>query len=92
MKIMTIKEYAIANKLSIYNVVKMSKNGSLKTEIRKIGGKDETFILADDEIKLENIMHSTSSIEPIDDYEKAYFKLKLKYDQLKIKFDKLQKK
>ena len=38
MKTMSIKEYAVSNKLSIYNVVKMSKNGTLQTETKKIDG------------------------------------------------------
>ena len=92
MKTMSIKEYAVSNKLSIYNVVKMSKNGTLQTETKKIDGKDEVFILVDDEVKLEGIIRPSATEEPIDDYQKAYFKLKLKYDQLKIKYDKLQKK
>ncbi len=91
MKTMTIKEYAISNKLSIYNVVKMTQNGSLETELKKVNGKDEVFILVD-ETKSISETAQTPNEEAIDDYKKAYFKLKLKYDQLKIKFDKLQTK
>lgn len=87
---MSIKEYAVAHKLSIYTVVKMTRNGSLETQIKKLADKDETYIVLKEKEKNENLPAIASSEEKIGDFEKAYFKLKIKYDQLKIKFDKLQ--
>ncbi len=90
MKPMSIKEYAIAHKISIYNVVKMTKNGTLKTETKKVDGKDETFIIESDDTIVEGSI-------PLEEdkrggYEKAYFELKEEYEKLKIKYADLQKK
>ena len=91
LKTMSIKEYAIANKLSIYNVVKMTKNETVQTETKKVDGKDEIFIIESENSASKTITSDTAE-EKVGDYEKAYFKLKIKYDQLKIKYDTLQKK
>jgi len=88
---MSIKEYAITHKLSIYNVVKMTKNGTLKTETKKVDGKDEIFIIDSESLAPKNIT-SDSVEEKIGDYETAYFKLKIKYDRLKTNYEELQKK
>jgi len=86
-KSVSIQEYARTHKLSIYTVVQQSKRGLLKSETKKINGKDEIFIFAE-QIAPEPI----SEGDKIEDYEKAYFKLKLQYTQLKTKYDKLLKK
>jgi len=91
MKLQSIKEYATSNKLSIYNVVKMTKNGKLKIEIKKLNGKDEVFICVDETDKIEPLMEENSE-EVVDDFEKAYYKLKIQYNQLKRKYENLQKK
>jgi len=89
MKLLSIKEYAVSHKLSIYNVVKMTKNGQLQTQTEKIEGKDEVFICVDE---IEEVKPVQQEQEKIDDFEKAYYKLKLQYSQLKIKYENLQKK
>jgi hypothetical protein len=89
MQVMSIKEYAVSHKLSIYNVVKMAKNGSLETQMQKIDGKEEMFIVLKEKEENVDLVSSASDEGKIGDYEKAYFKLKIKYDQLKIKYDKL---
>jgi DNA/RNA-binding domain of Phe-tRNA-synthetase-like protein len=88
---MSIKEYAVANKISIYNVIKMAKNGTLRTQTQKVEGKDELFILADETQKNQDTVISSAEKETVDDYQKAYHKLKIKYDQLQMKYDTLQK-
>ena len=90
MKTMSIKTYAVTNKISIYNVVKKTKDGSLKTEIKKIDGKDELFILVDEAQAEQELVSSPLESEAIEDYQKAYVKLKIKYDQLQRKYDTLQ--
>jgi len=90
MKTMSIKAYAVANKISIYNVVKMTKNGSLKSEIKKVDGKDEIFILVDEVQPVEEAIPAHLEAESIEDYKKAYIRLKIKYDQLQHKYDMLQ--
>ena len=91
MKTMSIKAYAVANKISIYNVVKQTKDGTLQTEIKNIDGKDEVFILVDEAKPAEEVRPATLEEESIEDYKKAYIKLKIKYDQLQQKYDTLQK-
>lgn len=91
MKTMSIKAYAVANKISIYNVVKLTQNGSLKTETIKVDGKEELFILVDEAQAIEESLPAQVEQERIEDYQKAYMRLKIKYDQLQHKYDTLQK-
>lgn len=84
MELLTIKQYAQLKKLSIYTVVKQSKDGSLKTQKRE----GELFICYDGNATAEEEPLSKAE-EKIGDYEKAYFKLKLKYAQLQKKYDAL---
>jgi hypothetical protein len=90
MKTMSIKAYAVANKISIYNVVKQTRDGSLKTEVKNIDGKDEVFILVDEAQPVEKAIPASLEAENIEDCKKAYMRLKIKYDQLQHKYDTLQ--
>ncbi len=81
MKGLTIKQYAIQNKIPIFNVVKMVKSGQLKYETRQVDGKDEIYILSEKlapEVKKEGYKREI-------DYKKAYFELQAKYDALLAK-------
>jgi len=49
----TIKAYAKKHKLSIFNVVKMTKSGQIPTETVLEDGKDVIYILIDDAIEKE---------------------------------------
>jgi hypothetical protein len=69
----------------------MAKNGTLRTQTQKVEGKDELFILADERQQNQEAMISSAEKETADDYQKAYHKLKIKYDQLQMKYDTLQK-
>jgi len=42
---MTIKAYARKHKMSIFQVVKMVKSGSLKSEVTQEEGKEVTYVL-----------------------------------------------
>jgi uncharacterized small protein (DUF1192 family) len=53
MKRATIKEYARTHKLSIYNVIKMTREGKVKTETVEENGKEIVYILLDDEVEAE---------------------------------------
>lgn len=92
MEKMSIKAYAVSHKISIYDVIKMSKNGSLRTEVQKVDGKDEIFILVGEDAKLEAYVAEDWNEDKVDDYQKAYVKLKIKYSQLSAKYEALQKK
>ncbi len=69
----------------------MTKNGTLQTESKKVNGKDEIFII-NSENQASTTITPDSTEEKIEDYEKAYFKLRIQYDQLKKKYEDLQKK
>ncbi len=77
MTALTLKEYAIKHKISIFNAMKLAKTGKVPSETRKIDGKDELFILTEDAPKSE-----TPQKEDIIDYKEAYLELKAKYDAL----------
>lgn len=66
MKKMTLKGYALKHKLSLFNVVKMTKSGDLETEQINENGKDITYILIEEK-KEEHIKEqiiSQTSKEP----------------------------
>ncbi len=50
---MTIKEYAVKHRLSIFNVVKMVKSGELESETVSEEGKETLYILLDKEKEKE---------------------------------------
>ncbi len=45
---MTLKQYAVKHKLSLFNVVKMVKSGQLQSETVEEDGKEATYILPQD--------------------------------------------
>ena len=45
MEKMTLKQYAVKHKLSLFNVVKMVKSGKLQSETVEENGKEVTYIL-----------------------------------------------
>jgi len=53
MERLSIKAYAARHKLSIFNVVKMTKSGQLPTESIVENGKDVVYILIDDAVENE---------------------------------------
>ena len=61
MQKMTLKSYAVKNKMSLFSVVKLVKSGKLKSVLEKENGlengKDVTYILVDDvsEIKVQQV-------------------------------------
>lgn len=74
---LSVKEYAIKHRLTIYAVVKMARSGELPAEARVVDGKTEYFIFDDAPTKKK-----IAPVEEITDYKKAYFELKEKYDAL----------
>ena len=49
MERVSVKAYARKHKLSIYNVIKMTREGTLKSEKVEENGKEVVYILVDDE-------------------------------------------
>ena len=48
-----MKAYAVKHKLSLFNVVKMTKSGNIPTEIVMENGKDVLYILIDEAVEKE---------------------------------------
>ena len=74
---LTLKEYAVKHKISLFNVMKLAKAGKIPSETRQVNGKDEMVILTNEAPKPEPVQHDHDI-----DYKKAYFELKAKYDKL----------
>jgi len=53
MEKITMKAYAVKHKLSLFNVVKMTKAGSIPIETVVENGKEVTYILIDDAVEKE---------------------------------------
>jgi len=53
MEKLSIKAYAAKHKLSIFNVVKMTKSGQVPTETVVENGKDVVYILLDGDVEKE---------------------------------------
>jgi len=53
MKKVTIKNYAVKRKLSIFNVMKMVRSGKLKSEVVEENGKEIIYIVIEDEVEKE---------------------------------------
>jgi len=92
MKKITIKAYAKKHKLSIFNVVKMTKSGKVPTEVVDEEGKEVTYILIDDTVEKEisnAIVHEDKS-EPYS-LRKENQRLKQEIEQLKEEIKALKK-
>lgn len=84
MEKLTIKAYATKHKLSIFNVVKMTKSGEIPTETVTENGKEVTYILIDDnvETKVKKRIVKESNSEP--------YSLRKENEQLKQEIQKLK--
>jgi len=53
MEKITMKAYAVKHKLSLFNVVKMTKSGNIPTETVVENGKDVLYVLIDEAVEKE---------------------------------------
>ncbi len=63
MEKVTLREYAKRHKLSYFNVMKMAKNGDVKSVIEVEEGKEVTYVLIDEEQEKkvsENIIETSA--------------------------------
>ncbi|GIU00428.1 hypothetical protein TSL6_09340 [Sulfurovum sp. TSL6] len=84
MKKLSIKAYAAKHKLSIFNVVKMTKSGQVPTETVVENGKDVVYILLDDDVekKVKNSIVQEENKEPYS-LKKENARLKKEIETLK---------
>lgn len=92
MEKISIKSYAVKHKLSIFNVVKMTKSGQIPTETVVENGKDVVYILLDKDIEKEvqNSIISNESKEPYS-LRKENTRLKKEIEKLKEEIATLKK-
>jgi len=90
---MTIKAYAVKNKLSIFNVMKMVKSGKVKSEVFQEKGREVTYILYDEESEKE-IREQIVPIENKQDLQmaEAFNMLKREVQALRAEVELLKKK
>ena len=71
MQLLTAKEYATKNKISIFNVMKMIKSQQLKTIIKEEDGKEMVYILLDNsnssQVQDTTIQEDNSKQTPLQD-------------------------
>lgn len=92
MEKISIKAYAKKHKLSIFNVVKMTKSGQVPTQTVEEDGKSVIYILIDNEVEKEvsdTIVHEEKK-EPYS-LRKENARLKKEIEKLKEEIDVLKK-
>ncbi len=84
MEKITMKAYAVKHKLSLFNVVKMTKSGNIPTETVVENGKDVVYILIDEAIE-KKVSQSIVSVE-----NKEPYSLRKENERLKKEIEKLK--
>ena len=84
MEKITMKAYALKHKLSLFNVVKMTKSGNILTETVMENGKDVVYILIDEAVEKEVL----EAIIPVEN--KAPYILRKENERLKKEIEKLK--
>ncbi len=84
MEKMSLKAYAVKHKLSLFNVVKMSKSGQVPTETVQENGKDVLYILIDEEVE-KKVTRTIASAE-----NNAPYSLKKENERLRKEIEKLK--
>ncbi len=81
MEKMSIKQYALKHKLSIFNVMKMVKSGKLNTIIEEEEGREVTYILLDEKIEKD----IKKGIVSLDERESATIKEEIRQLKEEVK-------
>jgi len=88
MEKLSIKAYAKRHKLSLFNVVKMTKSGQVPTETVVENGKDVVYILLDDDIEKDVEKKVKNSI--VQEENKEAYSLRKENARLKKEIEKLK--
>jgi len=92
MEKITLKAYAVKHKLSLFNVVKMTKSGQVPTETVVENAKDVIYILIDEEVE-KNVTQTIQSLKNKEPYSmrKENERLKKELEKLKKEIEDLKK-
>lgn len=88
MEKLSIKAYAKRHKLSLFNVVKMTKSGQVPTETVVENGKEVVYILLDDDVEKE--VEKTVKNSIVQEGDKEPYSLRKENERLKKEIKKLQ--
>lgn len=88
MEKLSIKAYAKRHKLSLFNVVKMTKSGQVPTETVVENGKEVVYILLDDDVEKE--IEKTVKNSIVEEENKEPYSLRKENERLKKEIKKLK--
>lgn len=88
MEKLSIKAYAKRHKLSLFNVVKMTKSGQVPTETVVENGKEVVYILLDDDVEKE--VEKTVKNSIVEEENKEPYSLRKENERLKKEIEKLK--
>jgi len=91
MKKLTLREYAKLHKLSYFNVMKMAKNGDVKSVIEEVDGKEVQYVVVEEEQEKrvsENIIETSAQKLTLQEENKL---LKKEIERLKAELEKCNK-
>lgn len=88
MEKLSIKAYAKRHKLSLFNVVKMTKSGQVPTETVVENGKEVVYILLDDNVEKE--VEKTVKNSIVQEGDKEPYSLRKENERLKKEIKKLK--
>ena len=92
MEKLSLKAYAVKNKMSLFSVVKLVKSGKVKSSTEEVDGKDVTYVLLEDEVNNSSVKSDTNEVENLPfDIEKELKKLMIEVASLKEEIEKLKK-
>ena len=91
MKKLTLRAYATLHKLSYFNVMKMAKNGDVKSVIEEVDGKEVQYVVVEEEQEKrvsENIIETSAQKLTLKEENEL---LKKEIERLKIELEKCNK-
>ena len=91
MKKLTLRAYAKLHKLSYFNVMKMAKNGDVKSVIEEVDGKEVQYVVVEEEQEKrvsENIIETSAQKLTLQEENKL---LKKEIERLKAELEKCNK-
>lgn len=90
MQRMSLKAYARKHRVSIYNVIKMTREGRLKSETVEENGKEVLYILCDNESE-ESVAETILPVDPPKSLNEEITLLKTEIKRLKEELAKCKK-